>query len=255
MPYPLIDIQPSLRFEMSIPYRVFPFLADAETAQRTPQEWQQLTQQALGNLDQLSDNRRQPDWQIRLGGAALMLKNYPVAKGQLIASGMDRDTVEKMPVAQVIAIQASRNYRYTYEEVFKWSLLPYPEAQPRMLQTMERLKAEGYLGHASNEKDMLPIASLLMPSIESVLHASVRGQRRQAALETLEAIRMHAAAKGELPASLSQLAVVPAPPNPFTGEPFTYRLEDRRATVDERVPGGDSARGGDRIYLLELTKQ
>lgn len=255
LPQPLIDIQPSLRFEMSIPYRVFPFLADAETAQRTPEEWHRLTQETLQNLHQLSDNRRLPDWQIRLGGAALMLKNYPVAKGQLIASGMERELIEKMPVAQVIAIQAARNYRYTYEEVFKWSLLPYPEAQPRMLLSMERLKAEGYIGNAFSDKEMLPLASLLMPAIESVLQASTRGERRQAAMETLEAVRMHAAVKGELPASLQQLAVVPAPPNPFTGEPFTYRLEGRHATLDERVPGADPARAGDRIYLLELTKE
>lgn len=255
LPHPLVDIQPSLRFEMSIPYRVFPFLADAETAQRTPEEWQRLTQETLQNLHQLSDSRRLPDWQIRLGGTAMMLKNYPVAKGQLIASGMDRDLVEKMPVAQVIAIQAARNYRYTYEEVFKWSLLPYPEAHPRMLKAMERLKAEGYIDDAFSEKEMLPLASLLMPAIESVLHASVRGERRQAALETLEAVRMHAAVKGQLPASLEQLAVVPAPHNPFTGKPFTYSLEDRRATLDERVPGADPARAGDRVYLLELTKE
>ena len=40
----------------------------------------------------------------------------------------------------------------------------------------------------------------------------------------IEAIRMHAARTGELPAALDQLSVVPAPANPFTGRPFDYRL-------------------------------
>jgi hypothetical protein len=168
---------------------------------------------------------------------------------------MDKDAVEKMPVAQVIAIQASRNYRYTYEEAFKWTLLPFPEGRTHLKATMERLRTEGSIGQPFSDKEVLPIASLLMPALDKVLLAGARTERRQAALETLEAIRMHTAArKGELPASLEQLSSVPAAKNPFTGQHFDYRLENGRAVLEERSPGFDPVQAQDRVYLIELLK-
>jgi hypothetical protein len=258
LPQPLVDIRPALRFELTMPYQMFPFLKDAETARRSPEEWQRLTAETLANLNQLAINEnssRLADWQLRLGATALMMKAYPSAKQQLIDGGMDKAAVEKMPVAQVIALHASRSYRYTYEEMFKWTLLPYPEGRQPMQQTLARLKSEGYLGQPFGEKEVLPIATLLMPSVEAVMLATARLERRQAALETIEAIRMHAAArKGELPDSLEQLAVAPAPKNPFTGRLFDYRCDDRKAVIEERSPGLDPVRASDREYLIELIR-
>jgi hypothetical protein len=66
---------------------------------------------------------------------------------------------------------------------------------------------------------------------------------------------MHAAArKGELPDSLEQLAVAPAPKNPFTGRLFDYRCDDRKAVIEERSPGLDPVRASDREYLIELIR-
>ena len=257
LPHPLVDIRPALQFELAMPFQMFPFLADAETAQRTSQEWQRLTQETLTTLNSLAtDSIKLDDWQVRLGTTALMMKAYPSAKQQLIDSGLSPELVEKMPVAQVIAIQAARNYRYTYEEVFKWTLLPYPEGSSHLRQSIAQLKKDGYMGQPLSDKEVLPIATLLLPSIENVLLASARGERRLAALETIEAIRMHAAArKGELPSSLYELARAPSAKNPFTGETFDYRHEDARAVLQERAPGVETVRAYDRDYLIELTKQ
>jgi hypothetical protein len=161
-----------------------------------------------------------------------------------------------MPVAQVVAIQTARNYRYTYEEMFKWTLLPPAEARVRLADTEKRLTEEGLFGRPLSDKEILPIATMLMPALQSVLTASSRTDRRFAALETLEAIRMHAAAReGKLPQSLDSLAVVPAAANPFTGHNFDYRLDDQgRAVLEERSPGVDPVRANDRVYLIELEK-
>jgi hypothetical protein len=102
----------------------------------------------------------------------------------------------------------------------------------------------------------LPLAAILMPALESVMLAAQRSDRQFATLETMEAIRMHAAARGgRLPESLSSLAVVPAPANPFTGRPFDYRLDNQgRGVLEEQSPGVDPVRAGDRVYLIELEK-
>lgn len=257
LPHPLVDIRPAMQFELAMPYQMFPFLADAETAERSPQEWQRMTQEALSSLATFANSEGQAmkEWQLRLGTTAVLLAAYPAAKRQLIEQGMAEEVVERMPVGQVIAIQTARTYRHTYHEVFKWTLLPYEESHLHMQQALERLKQEGYLGSGLRGKEVLPIASLLMPSIELVTITSARSERRLAALETLEAIRLHAAARqGELPSSLDELAVAPASKNPFTNQYFAWQRDAARATLEERAPGVNSAQAQERIYLIELTK-
>ena len=49
---------------------------------------------------------------------------------------------------------------------------------------------------------------------------------------------MHAAANGgKLPATLSEVKVVPVPTDPGTGRPFEYRLDGNAATVSSRIDG------------------
>lgn len=263
IPHPLVDIRPAMEFEMRMPYQIFPFLSDAESAERSPDQWRRLLEQAalqlrevgvevnpLRGVDETNGGLQQ--LQTQFLATALMMRAYPDAKRELIASGLPPDRVEQMPVAQVVAIQAARAYRYTYEEVFKWSHLPFPEGYPRVRASLERLREEGYMGQPFSSKEVLPIASLLLPAIDSVMIASARAERRQAALETLEAIRMHAAAnRGQLPSTLENL-IVPAAKNPFTGRNFDYRVDDQQAVLEERSVGVEPARAGDRKYLLNM---
>src|SRR6185369_12383043 len=123
--------------------------------------------------------------------------------------GLAREKVEAMPVGQVVAIQAARAYHYTYHEMFKWSLLPYPQAWQKMAQVQDRLRDEGYLGKPGSSLEVLPIASLLLPATNGVMGATARLQTQHAGLRTIEAIRMHAATHDrKLPRSLDEITVV-----------------------------------------------
>ena len=42
LPRPFINMVPSIRFEMSLGTRTFPFLLDAETTEHSPEEWARL---------------------------------------------------------------------------------------------------------------------------------------------------------------------------------------------------------------------
>src|SRR5690606_29899023 len=94
--------------------------------------------------------------------------------------------------------------------------------------SLERVAAE-YLdenkfGHGPN-REIVPVAALLLPAVSAVRSASVRLEREMAALQTIEALRMHAARHGKWPMRLADVTCVPVPKNPATGESFMYELD------------------------------
>lgn len=235
LPRPLVDIRPAMRAEMELPEKLLPFLKDAETAQRTPEQWQKLVAQGLRELhvpgggDWRSNER--DDAAADDAAAAIMARAYPIARRELAAAGFDPERLEKMPAGQVIAIQSSRALRHCFHDVFKCLLLDDSVAAQRLEEVTGRLEREGYTGSAPR-KDPLGLAALLLPSVNYVHHASARLNRDLAALQAIGAIRMHAAAGGKLPASLDEITLVPVPHNPATGRAFGYLLADEEATLD-----------------------
>jgi hypothetical protein len=258
-PQPLIDLAPAMQFEMTMPLQLFPFLKDAETAEHSPDEWRRLIVGCLKGLEQMSsaDSSGQwRSWQAELAAAALVTKIYPAAKEELIASGMDRQKVESMPVGQIVAIQTARNTEHAFQQVFKNFLLPYDEASRRLTETEKRLIREGHLGPAAQLRSGLPIANLLLPAVNNVLRAEVRLARDLAALQVIEALRMQAAeGGGKLPASLAEVKVAPAPDDPASGRPFSYKYDAASAAATLEVPSlaGEPVRGSSaKRYVIRL---
>lgn len=238
LPESLIAMQKSFRFEMTLPARVFPFLKDAETAERSAEQWKTLLVRAarvgemLDAIEFLPDSR-DPDWQAELVVTALIAKEYPRVKRQLIAAGYAAEQVEKMCAAQVIAIHQAHAYEIMYHEMFKWSLLPPSEALGRAEQSRRKLDEAGYFGRGGVSREVIPIAESLLPAVAGARRVDTRLRVRLAGLRALEAIRMYAATHdGKLPKSLGDITQVPVPNVPFTGKPFTYRLDGERAILD-----------------------
>jgi len=252
LPRPLVDLRRGMRFEMEMPERMFPFLKDAETAQRTPEEWQKLMVEGLTNISQVAGtSARMPEWQSRLTAAAGLMIVYPEAKKRLIEEGMNREALEKMPVAQVVAIQASRAQKRVYHNVFKWTTLPYSQQGTRADVSMKGMIAEmGGVGQIT-AADPLFLARLLLPAVTSAVNAETRLQSTFAALQTIEALRLHAAASGgELPKSLEDVTIVPIPLNPGTDKPFPYELRGNKATLTVPPPAGQPGQG--RMYVIQM---
>jgi hypothetical protein len=106
-----------------------------------------------------------------------------------------------------------------------------------------------------NSREVIPLASLLMPAVGIALSAQTRMERDFAALQTLEAIRAHLAETGNLPEKLSDITVLPLPVNPTTNEPFEYRLADGKATLEvPPVRKGMSPQHGKRYDLTAAMK-
>ncbi|MGI8982370.1 MAG: hypothetical protein ACR2FY_24325 [Pirellulaceae bacterium] len=253
LPRPLVDMRRGMRFEMDIPERMFPFLKDAETAQRTPEEWQRLLVNSLNQITEVADtSARTPEWQSRLAATAALMMVYPDAKKRLVEEGFDREALEKMPVAQVVAIQASRAQKRAYHQVFKWASLPYSQQGTRSEESMKELVAEKGGPGQITLADPLTLVQLLLPGVQSAMIAEVRLQSTLAATQTIEALRMHAAAHaGQLPKTLADVTIVPVPLNPATDKPFPYELKDGIATLTVPPPAGSPAMMG-RSYVIRM---
>lgn len=252
LPQPLIDLRSSARFEIDFGPRVFPFIHQAESTDRSPQEWNRLYSLAIRDLAKVGEGgiAMRSDTGASVVATGMALVGYSHAKATLIAQGLDRERVEKMSVGQVLAIYTERNYRLFADEFAKLWYVPFPELRKRDRALGERLRNAGSFAGGA-ERDVLPIVSTLLPALQAARTAQVRLERDLAALRVIEALRMYAAGHdGRLPASLADIDQVPVPTNPVTGQPFVYRLEGATAILE--LPPSDGIPGYNRRFEIQI---
>lgn len=245
LPRPFVDMVPSIRFEMSLGLRTFPFLLDPETTEHSPEEWARLL--TVGFQDAQSvvgDSVHVDDLSAQAGIAGMAIVIYPAAKERLIASGMDAARVEQMPVGQVIAIDAAREYRRISDEFEKQWYLPYRAAKAR-----EKEMDAFFMGNKLTGGFGRVLAGLLMPAVTSMRTTQMRLDWQLNAIQAVEAIRMYAAEHGKLPTTLEEITVVPVPLNPVTEKPYQYRLDGETAILE--LPFSDGMQ--DRAWRFEIT--
>jgi hypothetical protein len=164
------------------------------------------------------------------------LKTYPRAKRFLRQQGRSAADIEAMPALQVVFLYEIHRYDVTFDNLRKWTSLPYHEAAPRVLRALEKAKARMDQEHHSS------IEWLLLPAPTKVIQTAGRVDRKVAALRCVEAVRLYAAAHGgKWPARLEDITEVPIPLDPFTGKAFDYRVEENWATLTGPPPAGEKA--------------
>jgi hypothetical protein len=256
LPQPAVDLQSAVRFEMDFGPRMFPLIDHPETAEHAPQEWDRLYTQTVSNYSKIGGNlfggnngKELQGIEAGVGATGLALLGYSHAKDQLIAQGMDRERVEKMAVGQVIAIYTARiNARYGDDFQKMW-YSPFSEMAKQLNEEDARLAKIGPLG-SGEDREIVPMMSLLLPGIQNCRRAQVRAERQVAALRVIEAVRMYAADHGgALPKSLDEISEVPVPTNPASGKAFVYRLEEKTAVLE--LPAADETDGNCR-YEIQL---
>jgi len=254
LPQPFIDVRDDMEREINVIPQMFPYLIDADTSDRSPEQWRSLLTKSMHAImnGSYEVSQAQPDARSRWMTLAAVMQGYPAAKRALAERGYSPDDIEQMPVGKVIAVHVSQLNRYVSDELRKWTYLPYSEARQRIRQTETRLRAERVYGPLGNTLQTIPVTSHLFPAVGQALHAAVRRDLAFAAHRVIEAIRMQAAAnQGKLPESLADVTIVPAPDNPLTGEPFPYQVDGTTAvlTLPTTLPG--DPRFG-RIYEITV---
>ncbi|MBN1852937.1 MAG: hypothetical protein JW829_09440 [Pirellulales bacterium] len=268
LPDPMIHLRPAVRFELGIGPRVFPILQDAESKNLTTDQWAvkigetfatlfgEVNALAHGETDRVGIDEGplkhfSPQVIGRLQGLGLSMLTYTTAKKALIECGMTPDQVEAMPVGQVIAIQASRAYQHTAQEYEKNWYMPFDAARQRQSLIQKELQKEGYLG-PKPFKEIIPVATMLLPAIQACRTAQERIRRDVAAMRVLEALRMHASSTGKLPTSLADVTMVPVPLNPATNKAFDYKLDGETGVMD--LPSSEGFPGFHRRFEITLRK-
>ncbi|MBM4070874.1 MAG: hypothetical protein FJ271_18260 [Planctomycetes bacterium] len=190
------------------------------------------------------------DFSNRVYIAVAAARIYPEAKKYLIDQGYPAARADALPVIQVALMYSLAMYDVTYDDFYRWTNLPYWEAQPGLMRAEKQLaRAKQKIVHEGG----IPVAEWLMPAVRKVLEARVRVERRIAALRCIEALRLHAADnQGAFPAKLADVKIAPIPIDPATGKSFEYRLEDYRALLIG--PGFAGERTGIRYELTLRSK-
>ena len=116
----------------------------------------------------------------------LALGGYSHAKEWLVSHGMERERVEKMAVGQVIAIYTEKICQRFADDFEKSWYVPFTDMSKFASRTNEQLSAARPFGGGEN-REILPIASLLLPALEAAHGAQVRLDRDIAALRVIEA--------------------------------------------------------------------
>ncbi|MEX2171627.1 MAG: hypothetical protein WD851_20075 [Pirellulales bacterium] len=233
LPSPLIDMRTSIRFELEIGQRIFPFLQDAETVTHSPDEWRLMWGQALVDLTSLSDRASfTGNLPAQFGFVGLSLTNYSHAKRSLIEWGFEPERVEQMPVGQALAIYTKRIYERISQSYEKAVLVPFTDAD-RFEDEARRLVDRARPFSDGPDREIFPVAANLLPAVSAARNAQVRIEREFAALRVIEALRMHAAENdSELPNKLNEVTCVPVPVNPVTDQPFVYYREGKTAVLE-----------------------
>ena len=230
LPDPLIDLRPALDFEGESIYLLCPQLRDAATAQRSEGQWQaDLTgllkaMEMLEPLTKIQTNNAAASKLLEF--AALTTVMAPRAKAVLRNDGWSDEKIDSMSPAQLIVVGTAVGYAHYRDEVYKWQSIPFGPGDAG------RAAAERLLQAETRQQEVVPLAGLLLPAISKVQHTNVRLQRSIAALRIVEALRCYAANhQNKLPEHLEDVADLPIPVDPQTGQPFSYTLTNGRATL------------------------
>jgi hypothetical protein len=253
LPRPFIDMRRPMQGERVVVYGTFPGMAEAAADLNAKPFTPEQVEKAISMLRFLKDPNN--DVQRLTNDAAMALQvaaHHEAAKKILINQGRPKELVDAMPHFQVALLVALQQYDEWFDESLKWRNLPFWESQAEMTKAAKRIDAM----RDDRNSPALGIARLLLPAVQKILSASVRIDRRIAALRCVEAVRLYAAAHdGKLPSSLGAIKDAPTPLDPVTGKAFDYHVVgDRAFLTSTPFPGVPPDNANTPSYELSIQR-
>ncbi len=240
LPHPLVLTANGIQAESYTIQGTFHELKDGMDAKLTPQEWDALLRKVVVSLGGIDGNTA--------GMVLWTVQAYPAAKQYLRSQGMSAQQVDAMPVGKVMLMSSLDQYEDLRDETFKWWNVPFWQAWPHIQEVDARTE------QARRDGRGIPFICLL-PSLGKARSQFARLDKQLAAMQTIEAIRLYAAAhEGRLPAALADIQEVPVPINPMTGEPFPYKSNGDSAVLEAPSPEGLRNSVNDYRYILTIRK-
>ncbi|MFV0535479.1 MAG: hypothetical protein ACK5MR_17785, partial [Cumulibacter sp.] len=251
-----LPIGPAVRNELAIAERTFGDLGDLEKSKRLPDEWHAYWKSSVAKIysaigSVIDDKSRTVA--MSAVPVAIGLHGYSHAKRRLIDWGYARDEVEAMAVGQVLTLYSARVSQIGADKYWQSFLAPYSAKKFRSGSIAEEFGEASGMFSGGEDRELLPIVSLLSPATQAARSAEMRVSRELAALRVIEALRMHAARNdSRWPDSLDDVTCVPVPLNPATDKPFLYHRDGKTAVLI--LPDSDGAPGNSRRYEITIAK-
>jgi hypothetical protein len=238
LPRPFIDLRKGLEGEKVILDSHFPELKKLDKEPLSAQELKRL-----GNFcadeQTLFGNQKEPSFTKKLELVGRVTQQYPAARKYLIEQGRKAEEIDALPMLQVVLAHNYQQFRRLDDDMKKWFDVPF---------------WEGHKGRQDSEADIAANASSaypfvnLLPAQARIHQSTARLDRRIAALRCIEALRLHVKETGKLPASLSEVGLVPIPIDAFTGKQFQYTARGDEVTLFGPPPPGAVANEGNVIH-------
>lgn len=234
-PDPLVDLRTNLEGERLFLDQMFPgyreVLENPKVKRLPPIHLDDLTQQfffASSGLQIVpSKEITLQNWGNRMGMGVRVAFAYPQARELLIQRGVGRELIESASMLQVFMLAEILEYDRLLDEMRKWVLSSSPQATQELAKIDEVVRK-----NAQEQNRGTLLARMFLPSLQSVIDAKLRLKRRLIALQTIEALRLHAAQnRGQFPEKLSDITLVPVPNDPVTNQPFGYEMKGDRAKL------------------------
>jgi hypothetical protein len=238
LPRPLLDPELAVEQESRMIDRMIPWVKRLDGPPMSEAEVRAAMAEMRKGLDSFASDYSlvQPTEIDKLGQAFFLVHGRGEAKRGLLDRGRwTAEEVEAMPDFQVVGLYAYLEYRDSLDEMLKWVHAPhglrhpgFQKASERYAQALTRLDRVFFKGQLGR---VVGVSDAIGASVRKVSSYVGRNDRRIAALECVEALRMYAAANGKWPEKLDDIADVPLPDDAITGKPFEYRVLDTRATI------------------------
>lgn len=245
LPQPMIDMRIPLQGEKMIIDNLLPGFREA-LAKRSAAPLNAVDRTELQNkMALLRDGTN-----FSALNLVFVLKKYPAAKEFLLSQGWSLQQVEELAAFQAVMLSEVASYDRVYDEMLKWSALPFSQAAAGMKQTDALAKVEAQ----SSGLPGMSLAAILLPATGNVIAASNRVDRRIAALRCVEAIRVYAAKHNRLPASLADITEVPIPNDPTTGASFQYTSDGTAAVLTAPPRRQPASTSNTFVYAITIRK-
>ena len=215
----------SFDVEMDFLRLMFPELARAmdDPDGMTENDWKEFNRVLLKAISSFENDKFVATSLIASGWG---ITAYPKAKQWLASQGKTPEEIENMPVAQAIGLWSVYRYEIVRDEHLKIVRLPFWQK--------EKFNYDKLWNEFEVATPLDAVVRMLFPALSAYHHTICRSQAGGDVLRIVEAIRLYAAENdGKLPETLDAILSVPIPPvDPFTGKPYTYRIENGRAVIE-----------------------
>jgi hypothetical protein len=226
LPSPLVDFRKGMQGERALaaadlrPLRLGPM---------SESELEAVMSRLLGRIGFAREQAGQPPRNLRAEVAARARdpEKLRAARRRLVEVGASEILLWTLPHSHIILLDEKREYEVRRDEGLKLFALP--------LWQMDDLVDHGVEpGH-----DGQGLFTDLLPHVVRNRREQGRLEQRIALLRHVEALRLYAAANtGKLPPRLFYLRL-PLPSDPFTGQPFDYKVEVGTAILRGHPPRGE----------------